>query len=225
MIKSQKILSRGSFNFYSSRFFLVNTNVAAAATGATINLSQKVKVGEAVNNAVVSYTGLGEIRIANNLVSGVTFETAPKSTTGEKSEGGKTEDAEATGEKAITAFPANKETGVGVSDKIVLTFSTDIFAEGGEKVTASYIQNKIQLRKTASTGTKVEYKASFSNENKITITPSSKLTAGTKYYVIVPAGTFEDDKGEAYEKFTTYFTTAGGDDKEDSSSDDEEKSE
>ena len=44
---------------------------------------------------------------------------------------------------------------------------------------------------------------------------ASGETTGTKYYVIIPKGTFQTDDGEELAKKSVYFTTAGSSDDED----------
>lgn len=191
---------------------IVKLTVNKAADNSSVNLTQKVTVNEVVNMASASYKGLGTIQSASNATgTTVTFETQPKSVTqiapdvsGDSSFG-------ANGEldtTPIAMVPANKVEGVSVSSNITLTFPKVLVTPQGQDVTASYVQEKIELRKETSSGDPVPFDVALNTAaTVVTMTPKSELDYDTKYYIIVPNGAFCYADGNSVVKRTSCFYT------------------
>lgn len=196
-------------------------NVAKEAAGAVITLSKGVEVDEAVNNAKVTYTGLGKIEKAQNLADGVTYETAPGSVTGNSS-GNNSGNGSGTSDDnnfftEVTVSPANKKTGVSTSTSITFTFDQAIKDKDGNKITADYVEDYVTLRKGSESGSKVTFTATVNTTKKITLKPKSELVDGTTYYIVIDAGVLSYADGSKNPKYSSYFKTSS--DSDSSSSD------
>ncbi len=215
-IENVQVTSPASITFQKGD--IENMTVAKAAVGSTVTLAEDVDVKSLEVNAACSFMGSGTIQNAKNNVSGVTYETAPKKVSGFSATTGDKED-EDTGKFTVrTSNPESSDTGVSVSSGITLTFNRPVYDDDGDKPTASYLKNNIELRRLTSGGTKIGFTASLSTSSRILIKPSDDFSANTKYYVIIPKGAFTDADGNENERFSMYFTTK----KSTSSSDDDE---
>ncbi len=191
--------------------------VDKSAQGSTINLATKVVVEKATNNGAVSYVGSGTIEEANNAVEGVSYETKPLKVTGKNSEGDKESDEDFFDD--VTVSPTKGKTGVTATSNIVFTFKSAVTNDDGKALTATYLEDEFELRKTSASGSKVTFDATINSTKKIiTLNPASTLSAGTKYYVVIPAGVLTYSDGTTNEKYTTYFTVASSDDDDESDS-------
>ncbi len=97
----------------------------------------------------------------------------------------------------LTFYPKNGATGVSTSVEPYITFDEAIETyDGKSSISASYLQNNIVFRKNSSSGTKVQFTASYnSSKKRITIEPKYKLDDRTKYYLEVPNKVFRTEKG------------------------------
>ncbi|MCR5353755.1 MAG: Ig-like domain-containing protein [Clostridiales bacterium] len=108
-----------------------------------------------------------------------------------------------------TVKPYNNATGVSPEDMIELVFNAEIFRPSGSNITTSYLaENAIELRKSYSSGTKVDFSAVITSDRKTVKIIPDELEAGTKYYVIVLADKIANKNGTTNKKFTSAFTTA-----------------
>lgn len=107
---------------------------------------------------------------------------------------------------AVTVTPENAQTGVSPDTEITLNFNTPVYRASGSNITTSYLKEEIKLRKSTASGTEIEFTPVISSDRMtVTIIPS-ELQAGTKYYVVIPAGTFASKSGSENSKISTYFT-------------------
>lgn len=110
-----------------------------------------------------------------------------------------------------TVSPVNASTGVSTMPEIKLEFDEALTRTNGTALSSAYLMaSVIELRKSSSTGTQVNFSATISNDKKvITVVPDEELAKSTKYYVIVNEGTLKGSVGKAInEKYSFYFTTA-----------------
>lgn len=222
-VKAMSVSKKVSLSLQSGT--VETLNVAAAAKGATINLASKVVIEKAVNKAAVSYVGGGKIELADNEVTGVSFDGV----TVEKQEG-KKGDGDSVGSKTddkffddVTVTPAKGKSNQAVSVNVQLTFIKNVLDKKGEKLTADYIKDNFELRKSTASGTKIAYEATVaSTGKKITINPVANLTNGSTYYLVIPKGALTYDDGSENDKFETYFKTAAANDDEKDDEEDEE---
>ena len=182
---------------------ITTLNIASAAASSSIYLASGVTVGTANINGKAAFTGNGVINTAYQNVSGITYETAPKTILGSGSS--------TTGTLIPTITPSNGSTNIDVDTTIKLVFREAVYKDKSKtSLTSSYIKSDvIELRKGSATGTKVSFSASISSNKTITITPSDDLDEDTKYYVVVLAGKVYNSDGDKNDKTTSYFTTEG----------------
>lgn len=176
------------------------------AAGSAITLSQDVTIENVVANAKAAFTGSGKIKQAQNMVQGVTYQTAPDKIIGEQGSDPE-QDGDVTYMDQPTVSPVNAKTGVSMSTSITLSFASQIYDRDGNHISQSYLEENVTLRKTTASGTKVNAQVSLLNTKTIIISPASPLSAGTKYYVQVSQGVFKDNKGNVNPKISSYFTT------------------
>jgi len=114
-------------------------------------------------------------------------------------------------EDLVTFSPKNKATGVSASVNPTITFDEAIVRYNGSNVTSSYIEDTVELREGSSSGKSVEFEASInSTKKKITIEPTSKLKAGTKYYLSFGSKAFRLKSDESkVPSESIYFTVSG----------------
>lgn len=106
-------------------------------------------------------------------------------------------------------YPEDGDRDISTSTDITIDFDEAVYKTGGGSVTSTYLKNDVvEIRKSSSSGSKVSFTASIDSKKKsITISPSSSLTAGTKYYVILNGDTLENGDGEAMDEYIFSFTT------------------
>lgn len=187
-----------------------NLTVEKTAAGATIMLSQDVTVENALVNAKAAFTGLGKIKQAQNMVGGVTYQTAPDKVIGEGTNVPE-EDEDKNYIAAPSVSPDNAKNGVSVATSITLTFGTQLYDKDGNQVTQNYLEDNVFVRKTTSSGSKISIDVRLLNAKTIVITPLSNLSEGTKYFVQADEGVFRDNKGNISPRISYYFTTASDD--------------
>ncbi|MBR2021340.1 MAG: S-layer homology domain-containing protein, partial [Clostridia bacterium] len=228
-VKAMAVTKKVSLSIQSGT--VEKLTVESGAKGATINLASKVVVEKAENKAAVSYVGGGKIELAVNEVTGVSFDGV----TVEKQEG-KKGDGDSVGSKTddkffedVTVTPAKGKTNQAISVNVQLTFIKNVLDKKGEKLTADYIEDNFELRKSTASGTKIAYEATVaSTGKKITINPVANLTNGSTYYLVIPKGVLTYDDGSENDKFETYFKTAAAnddekDDEDENAGDDEDE--
>lgn len=114
------------------------------------------------------------------------------------------------GSLAPTITPRNAASGVSTNSDITLEFSRPIYQSNSNSsdLTASYLRNTVlELRTGSATGSSLGFSASISsNRRVITITPNSRLSNNTRYYVIMNNNTIQNDNGVKNDRFTSYFT-------------------
>ena len=99
-----------------------------------------------------------------------------------------------------SSTPADGSTTVALGSNLSFTFSEAIARGSGS----------IQLRSGSATGSIVEsFDAASSNRlsisgSTLTVDPSSDLSAGTTYYLVIPAGAIKDLVGNSYSGTTSY---------------------
>jgi len=110
---------------------------------------------------------------------------------------------------AIGLSPADNATGVAVDTNLVMTFSEEVFADGGS-VTIKRSVDNLTVEVVDVPGDRV----TGSGTHTITIDPLSDLAFGTGYYVLVSETAFDDKFGRNYEGIddtgTWDFTTVEG---------------
>jgi len=84
--------------------------------------------------------------------------------------------------------PSDGASGVATNPAITITFPESVvnYSDGSE-ITADYLQQCILFKTDTSTGSSISYTASISSSKKVTLTPSSSLTAGQTYYIGIVA--------------------------------------
>jgi len=121
----------------------------------------------------------------------------------------------------MTVSPTNKKTNVAVTSNIIFNFDDEVFDDEGDEIDEDYVEDYFQIREKNSSGTKIDFTATVnSSGTKITLNPDDNLEEGTRYYVIIPAGTLTDEDENENDKFTSYFNTKGDSDDEDEDEDD-----
>jgi len=125
--------------------------------------------------------------------------------------------------EGVTITPKNMASDVSEDTKIVFTFPEEVFDTDGEDLTASYIEDNIQLRKASASGTKIGFVATISSSKKIILNPYANLSDGQKYYIVIPEGVLTYKDGSENEKFTSCFTVGEGEDDDDDNEDEDEE--
>lgn len=98
----------------------------------------------------------------------------------------------------VTFDPAKSAEGASKTVKPTISFEKAVEKYSGGKITASYLANKISFRKENSSGSLVGFSAAINNNaNIITITPTSELAAGQKYYLGFEGNVFQNDSDDA----------------------------
>jgi len=195
-----------------------NMIVSSSAKDSVITLASGVYVEKLTVDAACTFKGAGRIGEAKNNVSGVSYTVKPEKVTGVPESAGNTdpeEDQEPETTKGFaptTVSPKKNEAGVAVTELIGINFESAIFDANGKAVTESYIEQTVEIRKNTTGGTKVYFNAELTSSRKFELDPDGIFAGGTKYYVIIPAGTFKNADGEANEKISYYFITALGED-------------
>ncbi len=120
-----------------------------------------------------------------------------------------------TEEKVSTVYtitPANASTKIALNTPVTIQFESAVYRTNGNIASSAYIvNNAIELRKGSSNGNKIVCSATVSEDNKtIVLTPEEALTANTRYYVKVVAGTLAYSDGTAVSAKSSYFTTNDG---------------
>ncbi len=194
-----------------SVFTLNRGSSNGSTTSFTVSISDRRTVTltpDSLQNDTTYYLNIKSSSLSNSSSSGRDYnkKTTLSFTTGEK---------ESAGALAPTPSPKYGATGVSVSDNITLSFSNPIFESGSSKneLTSSYLRNSvIELREeNSSNGEKFAFAASINSSNKtITINPDGNLRSGTRYYVVLKAGSIQNDNGVKNDRYVTYFNTTGG---------------
>lgn len=199
----------------SGKFDLINVNspanlvlrsgtvtlmsVAAGGAGSQINLASGSVMDKVILNAACDFTGTGVITLAQINVAGSTFETMPRTITGNAA-------------LIPSITPKNGATDVAAGTNIVLTFSEIPYTASGTVLTSSYLEGGVvELHKGSESGPTHNFSTSLATNNReITIKPSSGLAPSTKYYVVIKAGTMKNTQGQLNGRYVFSFTTAQG---------------
>ncbi len=132
--------------------------------------------------------------------------------------------AEAENPKAVVTFttkdavgtdvvitPENAQTGVSVLTEVKVAFESKIYRQGGGAVTATYAKENIELRKSSTSGTKIDCDVAVSSDGKtVTLVPKAELLQKTKYYVRVLSNKFQYIDDTKVSSKSSYFTTGDG---------------
>lgn len=112
-------------------------------------------------------------------------------------------------ETDIVVSPEDKAVNVSAGSPITVTFGSPVYRSGYTTLKPSYVESTaIELRRGSTSGSKVDFTASVSNDGKtVTIQPYNDLELNTKYYVVVVSGTLEYEDGSNVGSFSSYFTT------------------
>ena len=191
-------------------------DVKAEAKGSTINLAKKAVVEKADNKAAVTYVGSGTVEVANNEVTGVVYDgVTVEQTTGKKAEGDGTPTASSEFFEGLTVTPSKGKTNVAITTNVSFSFKNKIYDNKGKSISAGYLEDSLELRKGSANGTRIAFTASIASDKNVLVDPASKLASSTKYYVVIPEGTFKDEDGRENDEYVTYFTTKAADDDDD----------
>ncbi len=146
-----------------------------------VYVSSDSTLGLADVNGVTAFHGTGVIKLMNVNVSGITYETKPKSWN--IASGIKTPTL-VIPTLTVTFNPTDGKTGVALSVNPTITFNNAIETYAGADITSTYLKNNIIFKKDNSSGTDVAFTASInSSDTVITIDPTSDLVAGQVYYI------------------------------------------
>lgn len=186
---------------------ITSMSVASDAAGSVITLANDVYVKDLTVNGAVSFMGSGEIEHARNNVSGVSYETEPNKTSGKDSSS--SSDDENGSFSPTSLSPSKSATGVSVGTNIILSFNRTLYNDDGDSLTASYVMKNVELRRSSTTGTKIDFDVSLSSARRqITLIPDEDLDSGTRYYVIMKSGVLTDADGNENTSLSYSFTTA-----------------
>lgn len=202
------ISQKGSYTF--QRGAVEELSVSAVAAGSVITLSGSANVDEATVEGAVSFMGSGTIALANNRVSGVTYETKPQKQTGQTVGNDDTESGPSTGAsfQPNSVLPSKNATNVAVSSDIELYYSLPLTDSDGDTVTSSYLKKNIEIHRGTASGAEIDFDAALnSTRRRITLVPNDNLDYGTKYYVVIAKGAFTDPDGNSSGAVSYYFTT------------------
>lgn len=184
--------------------------LSEGAAGSVITLSGDTSVDSLTVNAPGAFMGKGRIQNAAVNADGVTFTTTPEKVTGRKIAEGDDPDPTPSGDefRLSASSPADGASNVSSSADITLLYNAVLYDKDGAKLTTSYVQKNISLRRSTRTGTAVDFDAALvSGGRSIAITPNDDLSAGSRYYVVIPAGVFTKSDGTANAAETVAFTT------------------
>ena len=193
-----------------------NMEVTSDASGSVVTLASGVKVENLVVAAPASFMGTGKIKNATNKTSGVTYATKPEVLNGQSSGGTVTPpDEEDNGDEPsgnknfvpASVSPKGGAVNVSISTDIVVTFASVIYDVDGNRVDASYIEDCVEIRKGSASGTKVGYEAAVASSSKFVIETDSNFSYETKYYIVLPEGSFYDVEGNMNPRTVYSFTT------------------
>ncbi len=200
------IAQKGSYTF--QRGVIEELSVSATAAGSVITLSGSAGVDEATVEGAVSFMGSGTIALANNRVSGVTYETKPQKQTGQNAENDESGSSTGASFQPNSFSPSKNATNVAVSSDIELYYSIPLTDNDGDTITSTYLKKNIEIHRGSVSGTEIDFDAELnSTRRRITLVPNDNLNYGTKYYVVISKGTFTDPDGNSSGAVSYYFTT------------------
>ena len=186
-----------------------NMSVLSGSAGSVITLASNVAVENLSVSSACSFMGAGKITNAHNNVSGVTYETKPEKLTGTGTDDDDDDETAADGYFTTSSvYPDKKAVSVSLSSNIVLSFDRAVYDEDGNNITASYIEDCFEIRRSRATGTKVSFSANVTaTKTRITLKPDDDLSYDTRYYVVADAGVLTDKDGNKLAALSYYFNT------------------
>lgn len=220
-LSTQEVILKGNFTnveledealleLSSGKITILTIN--SGAGDSIIDLASGTSITTAEVNGRADFTGSGKISTMKANVNSITYETKPSTITKGSGVTKPPVLAEDNDGPIATFTPKADGTNVTPDTKITLEFDEAIYLSGGDKVNVSDIEDIIEIRKSSSTGTEIDYTATISSDKRvITITPTEVLSTSTYYYVIVLAGTIEDIEENENDKQSSKFKTGNQD--------------
>ncbi len=111
---------------------------------------------------------------------------------------------------SIGVIPENGEEGVPVDTDIEIEFEEKMKNASGNSLTAAYVEDNFELLMENESGrtSPVNFKATVNNTDYIvTLKPVDDLMGNTKYIVVIPEDTLEDEDGYLNAEFKSNFIT------------------
>lgn len=104
--------------------------------------------------------------------------------------------------------PSDEQTGVSMLADIKLYFDEAIYRDNGSSLSDSYMKNNVfEIRRGSQSGTKITFSASISSNKKtVTLSPSSGLSSGYTYYVIMKESTISNSGGDLNDEYVFSFS-------------------
>ena len=104
--------------------------------------------------------------------------------------------------------PSDEQTGVSMLADIKLYFDEAIYRDNGSSLSDSYMKNNVfEIHRGSQSGTKITFSASISSNKKtVTLSPSSGLSSGYTYYVIMKESTISNSGGDLNDEYVFSFS-------------------
>ena len=187
---------------------ITDFTLTSAGEYSDIILSGKAAITNATVNAECYFHGTGTIAYMTANADNVTYETKP----GKMLVGLEIDRPVAEGDEdvSVTFKPKSDTEDVSVNTEITVTFNTSMTLADGKVITASNVNNFLTLHTGSISGAAVAVTATVNSAKKIiTLTPSAKLSEGTKYYILLVKSALKNAGGNKNKGFSIYFTTKG----------------
>jgi hypothetical protein len=187
---------------------ITDLTVTSKGDYSDIILSGKAQIETATVNAECYFHGTGTIAMLLANADDITYETKPdKMTVGLQVDRPDTEG----NEKITAAFrPKHKAEDESLDTEVTITFNIAMKLAGNKEITDSNISSFITFTKDSKSGAAVPFKGTINSAKKIiTLTPTEKLSKGTRYYVNLADEAIQNSNGRKNDGTYIYFTTKG----------------
>ncbi|MDF1617944.1 S-layer homology domain-containing protein [Petrocella sp. FN5] len=184
--------------------------VASEGKDSILRLSYGTRVEISAVYAPTHFKGAGTLTTLRAYANDITYETLPSQVTRGTSLRRPPALAEDEQGPEPTFYPGDGARDIAVSSQIVVVFDEPIYRDYGEPITSSDIRNIIDIRRTRTTGTRIDYEATISSDQRtLTLTPIDYLETDTYYYIVLRDESVMDIYGNENDRMTARFRTSG----------------
>ncbi|VDN48012.1 conserved protein of unknown function [Petrocella atlantisensis] len=183
--------------------------VTSEADDSVIHLSLGTSVDTSVVYSSTQFSGVGMLTSLRAYANDITYETQPEKVTRGTSLSRPPEMAEDEHGPKPAFFPGDGARDIALGTQIVVVFDEPIYRDYGEAVISSDIEDIIEIRRTRTTGSRIDYEATISSDLRtLTLTPLDYLETDTYYYIVLRDETVMDANGNENDRTTARFRTS-----------------
>ena len=184
--------------------------VASEAMDSVIRLSYGTSTDTTAVYSPTYFRGSGTISTLRAYANDITYETKPDQVIRGTSMRRPPELAEDEQGPLPTFYPGEGARDIATSTQVVVVFDEPIYRDYGEPVTSSDIEDIIEIRRSRTSGTRIDFEATIgSDQRTLTLTPLEYLDTDTYYYVVLRDETIMDTYGNENDRTTVRFRTSG----------------